>query len=134
MTSNSCPNSEIYDDGYRHALRIYRDHHSKAVRLQASVATGSMKKSAFPFLMFDPPLTLPVARPCGLRSSLTTCSHEAGFASYGGDMCACVRCIDMSFPIDIRLSCLRRANQCLSLLRRVVCISHCHWAVSGSLT
>jgi hypothetical protein len=63
MTSNSCPNSEIYDDGYRHALRIYRDHHSKAVRLQASVATGPMKKSASPFLMFGLTTNAPSSTP-----------------------------------------------------------------------
>ena len=34
----------IIDDGYLHALRIYRDRDSKAVRLQASVLRGEMKR------------------------------------------------------------------------------------------
>lgn len=39
-----CPFAgEICDDDYRHALRIYRDHYSKAIRLQASILTGQMK-------------------------------------------------------------------------------------------
>ena len=34
----------IIDDDYLHALRIYRDRDSKAVRLQASVLRGEMKR------------------------------------------------------------------------------------------
>lgn len=45
--ANMNNHSQIRDDGYLHALRIYRDHHSKAVRLQASVMRGGMKKSEF---------------------------------------------------------------------------------------
>jgi hypothetical protein len=36
--------SLITDDNYRHALRIYRDRISGAVRLQASVHDGEMKR------------------------------------------------------------------------------------------
>lgn len=36
--------SQIIDDGYLHALRIYRDTVSGAVRLQASIHKGEMKR------------------------------------------------------------------------------------------
>jgi hypothetical protein len=35
---------QIIDDDFLHALRIYRDRDSKAVRLQASVLRGEMKR------------------------------------------------------------------------------------------
>lgn len=50
--------SQIIDDNYLHALRIYRDRDSKAVRLQASVHKGEMKryariKASTPFVVED---------------------------------------------------------------------------------
>ncbi len=41
---------QIEDDDFLHALRVYRDPDSKAVRLQASVLTGEMKK----FVLIQP--------------------------------------------------------------------------------
>lgn len=35
---------QIVDDDFLHALRIYRDRNSRAVRLQASVLHGEMKR------------------------------------------------------------------------------------------
>lgn len=37
--------SQIIDDNFLHALRVYRDRDTKAVRLQASVHRGEMKRS-----------------------------------------------------------------------------------------
>jgi hypothetical protein len=35
--------SQIMDDNFLHALRVFRDKNSKAIRLQASVIRGEMK-------------------------------------------------------------------------------------------
>lgn len=40
-----CFGGLIEDDGYQHALRVFRDTHSKAIRIQASVMTGEMKNT-----------------------------------------------------------------------------------------
>lgn len=37
--------SKIHDDGYVHALQIFKDEDSQGVRLQASVLRGPMKRS-----------------------------------------------------------------------------------------
>lgn len=44
--SGLMPPSQIVDDSYLHALRVYRDTGSGAVRLQASVHNGEMKRYA----------------------------------------------------------------------------------------
>ena len=36
---------KIVDDNYLHALRVFRDRYSKAVRLQASVLTGELTRT-----------------------------------------------------------------------------------------
>jgi hypothetical protein len=44
LASKLIENRQIVDDDFLHALRIYRDRDSKAVRLQASVLRGEMKR------------------------------------------------------------------------------------------
>lgn len=42
--------STIRDSGYKHALRLYRDRSTEALRLEASVSAGEMELYAYPDL------------------------------------------------------------------------------------
>lgn len=75
--------STITDDDYVHALRVYKDTVTGAVRLQSSIHLGDLNQYVncrLNELNIEWLVTINAVRPSGLRLSLTTSGNAVGLS------------------------------------------------------